>query len=127
VIPDRPRVVLLVDDAEDCLSTLDLALQSVPGIVLRWAHSAEDALKLLALDQIAAVVTDLQLPQMTGLELITRMRGERGSEEIPIMVISAAADPAAPQKALESGANAFFSKPFSPAAVRRKLEELMHA
>jgi CheY-like chemotaxis protein len=51
---------------------------------------------------------------------------EPGLQAIPILVVSAAADPAAPRDALASGANAFFPKPFSPAAVRRKLEELMY-
>lgn len=106
---------------------LDLALQNVPGVVLRTARSAEDAMKLLALDRVAAVITDLQLPAMTGLELISRIRLQPGWESLPVIVVSAAADPQAPQRALASGANAFFAKPFSPAALRRKLEELIHA
>ncbi len=124
---DPPFIVLLVDDAEDCLAMLDVALQTLPGVVVRCARSAEDALKVLALDRISALVTDIQLPAMTGLELISQVRQEPGLHSLPIVVVSAAADPAAPQAALASGANAFFPKPFSPAAVRRKLEELMYA
>ena len=124
---DPPYIVLLVDDAEDCLAMLDVALQSLPGVVVRCARSAEDALKVLALDRISALVTDIQLPAMTGLELISQVRQEPGLHSLPIVVVSAVADPAAPRAALASGANAFFPKPFSPAAVRRKLEELMYA
>jgi two-component system, chemotaxis family, chemotaxis protein CheY len=125
--PDPPLVIVLVDDAEDCLAMLDVALQTLPGVVIRSARSAEDALKVLASGRISAVVTDIQLPAMTGLELISRIRRQPGLQAIPIVVVSAAADPATPQAALASGANAFFPKPFSPAAVRRKLEELMYA
>jgi two-component system chemotaxis response regulator CheY len=125
--PDLPFIVLLVDDAEDCLAMLDMALQTLPGVVVRSAHSAEDALKVLALGRISAVVTDIELPAMTGLELISRIRREPGLQALPIVVVSAAADPATPRAALASGANAFFPKPFSPAAVRRKLEELIYA
>jgi CheY-like chemotaxis protein len=125
--PIPPFIVLLVDDAEDCLAMLDMALQTLPGMEMRCAKSAEDALKVLALGRISAVVTDLQLPAMTGFELITRIRQEPGLQALPIVVVSAATDPDAPMAALASGANAFFPKPFSPAAVRRKLEELMYA
>jgi CheY-like chemotaxis protein len=125
--PDAPFIILLVDDAEDCLSMLNLALQTMPGIVIRSARSAEDALKVVARGRISALVTDIQLPAMTGLELVSRIRQEPGLHALPIVVVSAATDPATPRAALASGANAFFPKPFSPAAVRRKLEELMYA
>ncbi|HEY4361491.1 MAG TPA: response regulator [Bryobacteraceae bacterium] len=118
--------VLLVDDAEDCLDTLDVALQTLPGVEVRAAHSAEAAWELMARDHVAAVITDIHLPRMTGLELISRIRREPKWRALPILVVSADADPAAPRTALDSGANAYFSKPFSPGAVRKKLEELMH-
>jgi len=126
------RTILLVDDAEDCLALLDVALQSLPGIAIRSARSAEAALAVLQRavyhrEKIDAVITDLQLPGMTGLELIVYIRGEAAFGAVPIVAISAAADPDAPRAALESGANAFFAKPFSPGAVRKKLEELIDA
>jgi two-component system chemotaxis response regulator CheY len=123
----RSFIVLVVDDADDCLATLDVALQTLPGVVVRGTHNAEDALTVLAAGDVSAVVTDIHLPAMTGLDLIARIRSDPGLRALPIVVVSADADPAAPRTALESGANAFFSKPFSPAAVRRKLEELIHA
>ena len=114
--------VLLVDDAEDCLDTLDVALQTLPGVVVRAAHSAEAAWEMMARDHVSAVITDIHLPRMTGLELISRIRQEPKWSALPIVVVSADADPAAPRTALASGANAYFSKPFSPGAVRKKLE-----
>ena len=120
-------IVLLVDDAEDCIATLDVALQKLSGIVIRSAASAEAALAVLEAEPVSAMITDLQLPGMDGIELIGLVRGQLRFRAMPILAISAAADPAVPQAALASGANAFFRKPFSPGAVRRKLEELMHA
>ena len=125
--PEAPLTIVLVDDAEDCLSMLELALHGMPGVETRSARNAEEALELLAGGRVSAVITDLQLPGMTGIDLISRIRLQPGLEGLPVIVISAAADPAAPRQALACGANAFFAKPFSPAAVRRKLEELIHA
>jgi two-component system chemotaxis response regulator CheY len=119
--------ILLVDDAEDCLDTLDIALQTLPGVNVISAHSAEAAWEVLSRDYVSAVITDVHLPQMTGLELISRIRLDPKFSTLPILVVSADADPAAPRIALAAGANAYFAKPFSPGAVRKKLEELMHA
>jgi CheY-like chemotaxis protein len=121
-----PVTVLLIDDAEDCVTTMDLALGQLPGLVLRSAQTAEAALDMLAHDHVAAVITDIHLPKMDGLELIARIRREPRLQRLPIVVISADPDPSTPRNALQLGANAFFSKPFSPGAVRKKLEELIY-
>jgi CheY-like chemotaxis protein len=126
---DRDKLaftVLVVDDAEDCLATLALALEATPGFAIRFARTAEAGLAVLREEAVSAVITDLQLPVMTGLELIALIRGQERFSALPILAISAATDPHAPQAALDSGANAFFGKPFSPGAVRRKLEELIY-
>jgi DNA-binding response OmpR family regulator len=126
VTPQHPITVLLVDDAQECLDTLDVALQAVPGLRVRLSHSAEDALEVLRREPIAAVITDLQLPAMSGLELISQIRGVPRLRSLPVLVVSAAPDPSARRTALEHGADAFFTKPFSPGAVRRKLEEMIN-
>ena|SRR5690242_10866129 len=119
--------ILLVDDSEDCLATLDLALQTLPGIVIRPSRSAEAALATLENDTVSAVITDIHLPEMTGLELVSRIRQDQRFRSLPILVVSADADPSTPARALGLGANAYFAKPFSPSAMRKKLEELIYA
>jgi CheY-like chemotaxis protein len=122
--------ILVVDDVEDCIATLGLALETLPGVVIRPAHSAEAALKeLAALDSgtFSAVITDIQLPEMSGLELVARIRENPRFRSLPILVVSADPDPSTPARALGMGANAYFAKPFSPSAMRKKLEELIHA
>jgi two-component system, chemotaxis family, chemotaxis protein CheY len=119
--------ILLVDDSEDCIATLILALQTLPGVVIRPSLSAEAALAALDSDTVSAVITDVQLPEMTGLELVARIREDPRFRSLPILVVSADADPSTPARALGLGANGYFAKPFSPSAMRKKLEELIHA
>ena len=124
------RIILVVDDAEGCVATLDLVLQTLPGVEVQSAPSAEAALarlEYLEHDTVSAVITDVHLPDMTGLELISRIREDPRFHLLPILVVSADADPLTPGRALGLGANAYFAKPFSPSAMRKKLEELMHA
>jgi two-component system, chemotaxis family, chemotaxis protein CheY len=119
--------ILVVDDAEDCIATLDLALATLPDLVIRPAPSAEAALAQLERDTFSAVITDIHLPEMTGLELVARIRENPRFRSLPILVVSADADPSTPGRALGMGASAYFAKPFSPSAIRQKLEELVHA
>jgi two-component system chemotaxis response regulator CheY len=73
------------------------------------------------------VVTDLNMPRMDGFEFIERIRAEPRHRRLPIIVISGDTDPQTPERISALGANAFFSKPYSPAQVRLKLEQLLDA
>ena len=121
------RTVLIVEDSETCAETLQIALEAIPDLrtmVLQNPGAAMTALRN-ADNHIAALVTDLHLPEHDGFELIRQVRAERDLERLPVLLISGDSDPRLPQRALAHGANAFFSKPYSPAAVRRKLEQLL--
>ena len=120
------RQILVVDDAADCVETLDVALGPGVGMQVSSAGTAEQALDILNSKTVAGVITDIQLPFMSGLELIAWIREQPRFRRLPILVISADPDPASSQTALRLGADGFFAKPFSPAAVRRRLEELIH-
>ena len=121
------RTVLIVEDAEDCATTLEIALSALRQVTVRHADSAESALQALDREPVAVVVTDVHLPEMDGFELVSRLRRHPRHSGVPILVISGDSDPATPRRALNLGANAFFAKPYSPAAVRQKVVELIHA
>jgi two-component system chemotaxis response regulator CheY len=121
------RVVLIVEDAETCASTLEIAFSSIEDLRIVTASSAEQAWRLIeaAPDDIRAIVTDVHMPGMDGLELIERVRKHRVHATLPIIVITGSTDPHAPERARRRGANAVFAKPYSPAVVREKLEQLL--
>ena len=126
---DSPnRTVLIVEDAESCATTLEIALLAIPHVNVRVAPTARQALDLLARGAgICAVVTDLNLPSMDGFELIERVRSDSRTARLPIVVISGDSDPRTPARIYGLGADAFFGKPYSPAQVRQKLEQLLDA
>ncbi|MSV34105.1 MAG: response regulator [Bryobacterales bacterium] len=120
------RNVLVVEDTDIGQDALELALARVPNIVLQIVSTAEEALALLG-ENTCALVTDLNLPRMDGFELIEAVRSDPGRQWLPIMVISGNSDPDTPSRLVALGANAYFPKPFSPAEVRSRLEQLIHA
>jgi len=124
----REETVLIVDDTHASVVALELACSSIPGIAVRVVSSALEAVKVLERDgPIRAIVTDIRMPGMDGFELIRFLRGDARHRATPIIVITADTDPDTPARAARLGANAFFSKPFSPAAVRQTLERLLDA
>ena len=109
-------------------ANLEIALSSLDGLETRVAHSGAEALSAMtALDcgAVAAVVTDLEMPRMNGFELIRRLRADPKFGRRPIIVSSGSPDPEAPQTAARLGADAYFTKPYSPIELRRKLLKLL--
>ena len=118
---------LIVEDAETCASTLEILLGSIAGLNILTASTAERAWELLdeSSNEIHALVTDLHMPGMDGLELIRRVRADPRHRRLRIVVITGSTDPNVPELVLKTGADAVFSKPYSPARVREKLEQLL--
>jgi len=131
VPPESPRLrtVLIVEDAESCATTLEFALLGIPHIQVHVAPTARQALELLtaAGSGISALVTDLNLPSMDGFELIERIRSDSRTAHLPIIVVSGDSDPRTPDRIHRLGADAYFGKPYSPAQVRQKVEQLLDA
>jgi DNA-binding response OmpR family regulator len=87
--------------------------------------SAEEALAYLDQQDVCALITDIHLPRMDGFELIEVVRAQPRRSTLPILVISGDSDPLTKGRLADLGANAYFPKPFSPAEVRLKLEQLI--
>ena len=118
--------ILIVEDSENSAALLEIALLGIPGIAVRLAPTAVEALRILqGPGAVSAIITDLNMPRMDGFELIRRVRCDRRLAATPIIVVSADTDPGTPQRVADMGVSAFFAKPYSPAEVRRKLEQIL--
>jgi len=121
------RLVLVIEDSSDCAETLQIALEALPDVEVRVCLNERALWPMVEAntDRLAAVVTDLHLVQSDGFDVIRKLRADQRFARLPILLISGDSDPRVPSLALSSGANAWFPKPYSPSAVRRKLEELL--
>ena len=71
------------------------------------------------------VITDIQLPHVTGLDLIRLIRDDKGLKEVPIMAVTAYAAAADEERIRSAGAQAYVSKPISVAKFVAQVNELL--
>lgn len=115
--------VLAVDDVDDNLDLLD-ALLARPDVRVLRASSGHEALELLlAHDDVAVALLDVQMPGMDGFELAESMRGAERTRHVPIIFVTAGAPESARLfRGYEAGAVDFLFKPLDISLVRSKVQ-----
>ncbi len=106
--------VLLVDDSSTMRSFVAATLEGEGGFDVTQVPSGFQALKLLPSSQFDMVITDINMPDINGLELIRFIRNSAQHKETPLIIISTEGKERDRDKGLGLGANAFLVKPFQP-------------
>ena len=105
--------ILVVDDEEDILELVRYNLAK-EGYHVTGAITGEDALKKAGVEAFDLIVLDLMLPGIDGLEVTKKLKNNRSTEQIPIVMLSAKGEEADIVTGLELGADDYITKPFSP-------------
>ncbi len=113
-MPDPAAIVeptiLVVDDDPDLRKLMVLALHR-SGFETRQAGSGEEALGLLQRQSVDAVVLDVGMPGLTGIDVVNALRSDPETSTLPILLITGSSDHDTLMLALEAGADDFLSKP----------------
>jgi len=121
------RRVLVVEDSEATRSMMVSALDRPDEIEVFEASSGFEALRLLPRHTFDVIVTDVNMPDINGLELIGFLKNHPQYKAIPIVVVSTEVAEADVARAMALGSEEYVRKPFQPgdleAAVRRLLEK----
>jgi len=120
--PSRHRV-LVVDDEADIRTVVGLNL-SLAGLDFCEASNGAEGLGILESSEWDACILDLMMPDSDGLDVL-RQLSPNAKDDLAIIVLSAKGSPAAAIEALQLGAHAHLTKPFSPGAVAQVVEELI--
>lgn len=121
--PARRRV-LVVDDEGDIRAIVGLNL-GLAGMEFGEARDGSEALDYLRTRTWDACILDLAMPTVDGFEVLKALSEEGIIDEIAVIVLSAKASPAVAIEAMQLGAHAHLTKPFSPGAVAHSVEELI--
>ncbi len=114
--------ILIVDDEEEIRASLSLLLK-VLGYDFEMAADGTEALSLLRSGQYYAMITDMIMPEMNGLELIEKARQIHPG--IPIIAITGAAMEFPCKMVLNAGADEYLGKPFGIKELKGKVEKAL--
>lgn len=120
-----PVILVVDDDPVFCMIMKELLTSD--GYEVRLAYDVPQALALLECCTPDLILSDIMMPEIDGICLVRKIRSAPAWSEIPTIVISAKAMPEDRIKALEAGANAFVSKPFSIKQFRNELTKYLPA
>lgn len=120
-----PLSVLYVDDDPDIRTIVSMALSLDPGISLRTAGSAADALALLADGEAPDVaLLDVMMPGTDGPTLLDRLRAQEATRGVPVIFLTASGREADIARYRERGAIGVILKPFDPLTLAADLRRL---
>lgn len=116
--------ILVVDDEEDILELVKYNLQR-EGFQVHCSESGEKALESVRYETPDLVVLDLMLPGIDGLEVARRLKQNRMTAAIPIVMLSAKGEEADIVTGLELGADDYVTKPFSPRILIARIKAVL--
>ena len=117
--------VLVADDEPHIGRIIKMKLEQGPFRVT-LAYDGREALQVLERENdICLVLLDLMMPHMSGLDVLTAMRGDARWRDVPCIILTAAGQENQHTSAVELGANDFLTKPFSPKKLYARAAELV--
>ncbi len=118
---ERPAKILVIDDDPDVRTLCRLNLGWAGHEVLE-AEGGRQALEMVAADAPDALVLDIMMPMVDGLDVLRSVRSDPATREIPVVVISARVGVEDQVRGLETGADVYVTKPFSPETLTSMVE-----
>ena len=120
-----PRI-LIVEDSPTMRAMLASALEGVDGPVkITEAASGFEALQLLPRESYDLILTDINMPDINGLELVAFVKKNEAYRSIPLIIISTQSSDRDRDKGLSLGADAYLVKPFEPDDLLQVASDLL--
>ena len=116
---------LVVEDSPTMRQLIVFALSRVRSLKVLEADDGVDALKKLAGQKFDILITDINMPMMDGLKLVSMVRRDEVHKDIPIVIITTEGAQEDRQRALSLGANAYITKPIQAPQVIATVKELL--
>lgn len=117
--------ILVVEDDPDIQQLVSYNLIKA-GMNVTCADRGEDAIAALNHEQVDGIVLDLMLPGLDGLETCRRIREQEQTRNIPVVILTAKGEDDDVVTGLDSGADDYVTKPFSPKVLVARVRAILH-
>lgn len=117
--------VLVVDDSPTMRQLIVFALKRLREVSVTEANDGVDGLKKISGDKFDLVLTDINMPVMDGLKLVSLIRSDATHKDVPIVVITTEGGQEDKNRAMALGANSYITKPIQANHVLTVVKDLL--
>jgi two-component system, chemotaxis family, chemotaxis protein CheY len=117
--------ILIVEDSPTMRQLISFALKRIRGVRIVEASDGVDGLKKISAEKFQMIFTDINMPVMDGLKLISLVREDANHRGVPIVVITTEGAQEDRQRALALGANDYITKPIQPNRILEVAKQLL--
>ncbi|BFM15578.1 chemotaxis response regulator CheY [Maricurvus nonylphenolicus] len=118
--------VLVVDDMESMRGMVNGCLRELGVEKSAMANNGEAAWKLLTNKKFDLVICDWDMPEVTGLDLLKRIRQSEKHNHLPFLMLTATTKKEQVVSAIEAGVTDYLTKPFQPKELAYRVVKLLH-
>ncbi len=116
---------LVVDDSPTMRRIVNNALGRIGYDDVVEAEDGKDALAKLVVEEVDFIITDWNMPNMTGLEFTKAVRSHPEFHEMPILMVTTRSMKEDVFEALQARVNNYITKPFTPQVLKEKIEQIL--
>lgn len=119
--------ILIVDDSEIMRAMLKkvIAMTGAPVDVIYEAGNGLEGLKILEDELVDVILSDINMPEMNGVEMIARIKATEEIKHLPIIVVSTEGSAHLVENLMNQGIKEYLRKPFTPETVRNALKKVL--
>lgn len=116
---------LVVDDSSTMRRIIINTLNKLGYTECREAGNGKEGLDALTASPVDIVITDWNMPEMSGVEFVRAVRANDATKAVPVLMVTTNAAEGDIVEALKAGVNNYVVKPFTPATIKEKIEAVL--
>ncbi|MDE7469684.1 MAG: chemotaxis response regulator CheY [Desulfovibrionaceae bacterium] len=122
---DTNMPILLVDDFATMRRIIKNILRQLQFTNILEADDGATAWDLMQRQKVDFIISDWNMPQMTGLELLRKVRGDERFKSLPFLMVTAEAQQENILEAAQAGVSNYIIKPFTPEVLEQKIKKIL--
>lgn len=125
MVVSSPLAILVVDDQQPMRKAIVYILRQLGYVNVTCAEDGESAWNVINASPVDLVLLDWNMPRMSGIALLRRIRASEAFAKLPVVMITAEANEEHVITAVQAGVTNYVVKPFSPGTLAKKIHEAL--
>ena len=120
-----PKRVLVIEDSSAMRSLIVTTVEEINGVEVMEAGDGFEALRILPKQPIDLIITDINMPNINGLEIIHFVKSNPNYQNIPVIIVTTEKSDEDRKKGMALGASDYIIKPFDPGSLRQVVSRMI--